>query len=194
MVNTFGPLSAIINTDLKGELLSYQEVLTAVKDACRLLGDGSSRLSQLCREKLILDMNKSLLPLVKEEDLKDSAFNLGSTFAKKSKEYVEQVKAIWSTLSTSKDRPKQSLFSRCPPRKQGGGFHTGHQAKSSWMGGRSFNLKTRRDTHYPQPRPKGSNYSHVCRWCFKSSYKLYLGDRIARTVKTAFPFLWSNTT
>ena len=45
MLDALGPLSAIIDDDQKGQSLSHEEVLTAVKGACRLVGNGSSHLS-----------------------------------------------------------------------------------------------------------------------------------------------------
>ena len=102
------PLSAFINADQKEESLSHEQVLSAVKGACRLVGNGSSRMSQVRREKIILDVKKSLLFQVKEGDFKDSALNLfGHIYAKESMEYAQKVKAMWSTLSRSEYPPKQ---------------------------------------------------------------------------------------
>ena len=61
-------------------------------------------------------MNKALLPLVEEdsnfEDVSPSLFGL--EFAQKSKELVDQVKAMQSTITT----PKQ-FFSTRPPTARG---------------------------------------------------------------------------
>ena len=38
MLDALGPMSAIIDADLKGELLSHQEVLTAVKRCLQTIG------------------------------------------------------------------------------------------------------------------------------------------------------------
>ena len=114
MLDALGPLSAIVDADYRGESLSHQEVLTAVKGACRLLGNASCRLSQL-RKEVISEVKKSLVPLVKQEDFNGSTPNLfGADFAKKSKEYIEQVRVMRSSLSKPKDPPRQSFFLSIP--------------------------------------------------------------------------------
>ena len=62
----------------------------------------NAHISHLRREKIITGLNKSLLPLVKEDaPYTDAAPDLfGSEFAKRSKEFLEQVKTIRSSLPT----------------------------------------------------------------------------------------------
>ena len=65
--------------------------------------------SKLRREKITGSFNKGPLPSVQEEDnFKGAApFLFGPDFAKKSKDFIDQVKAMRSTVS----RPDRQQFS-----------------------------------------------------------------------------------
>ena len=88
-------------------------------------------------------MNKALLPLVEEnsnfEDVSPSLF--GPEFAQKSKELVDQVKAMRSTITT----PKQ-FFDKAPP--TAGGLYS--QARTR----RSPDLPERQPPHSGEDAPK----------------------------------------
>ena len=83
-----------------------------------LIGNASSHLSRLRREKVVTSVNKALLPLVKEDDhFAGASPNLfGPDFAKRSKEFLEQVKALRSSLPV---RVQKTLFSQGPPLGEG---------------------------------------------------------------------------
>lgn len=76
--------------------MSQEENLAAVKVAPQLIGNSSSKVSLLRREKITTQMNKSLLPLAKDETkFREAApMPLGTEFAKSSKQYIDQVKGI----------------------------------------------------------------------------------------------------
>ncbi len=113
------PITAILTKGDKEESMSGDEVLKAAESAAELLGNASAKLSQLRREKLTSDFNKSLLPLVKSGmDFSEASPRLfGAEFPKLAKEHVEEMKALKSTLpSRSDSRP----FIRSGPSRRGG--------------------------------------------------------------------------
>ena len=114
VLDALAPLSAILET--KQDV--PKETVSAVTDAVKLLGNASARISHLRRTKVISQMNKALLPLVEEDsnfgEASPSLF--GPEFAQKSKQHVDQVKAMRSTLGTSKP-----FFRPGPPNSRGGG-------------------------------------------------------------------------
>ena len=86
-------------------------MLTVIKTAVQLIGNANAWISQLRREKITSSFNKELLNhLVQGKDnFKGAApFLLGQDFGKKSKDFIDQVKALWSTVF----RPDQQPFFR----------------------------------------------------------------------------------
>ncbi len=117
--------------------MSGDEVLKAAESAAELLGNASAKLSQLRREKLTSDFNKSLLPLVKSGmDFSEASPRLfGAEFAKLAKEHVEEMKALKSTLpSRSDSRP---FFRSGPSRRGGSGRYRSNEFANS-SGSRQF--------------------------------------------------------
>ena len=73
------------------------DVYEAAATAAELIGDASSRISRLRGEKIVASVNKSMLPLAKEEE--EAPPNLfGVDFARRSKDFMEWVKALRSSL------------------------------------------------------------------------------------------------
>ena len=70
--------------------------------AIQLIGNASARISCLRREWLISSVNKALLPFAKDDKGFTEAPLLlfGPNFAKRSKEFLDQVKAIRTTIPT----------------------------------------------------------------------------------------------
>lgn len=150
MLDALGPLSAIIEAEVQKRPLSHNDVLKAVKSACQLIGNASCKISNLRREKVVKDFNKSLLPMLEESSFSAAVPNLfGSGFAKQSKEYVEQVKAMRSSLSRPSTRSQgggsgssnHQPFRNGPPAKRRG-FN--RQYGNHWRGNRS-QFKHQRD-------------------------------------------------
>ena len=131
--DSMAPLTSILECDNQGGSLSHEEVIIAVKTAVQLIGNTNAQISRLRREKVTCNINKGLLPLVKEEDnFKEAAPLLfGPDFAKKSKEYIEQVKAMRSSIV----RPERQQFFRSGPPISRGGY-----SQRSWRGG-SLNFR-----------------------------------------------------
>ena len=97
-----------------GKPLSDQETALAVTSALELIGNASARIARMRQEKLTTSLNKSLLPLAQDDkNFMDAAPNsFGSEFARKSKDYLDQVKALRTSLSSRRDKP---FFRSGPP-------------------------------------------------------------------------------
>ena len=101
LLDSLAPLTAILEAHHKGVTLDHKEVIQAVKSGMHLIVNANAHLLHLRREKIVRDMNKALLPIVGDDNnFKEAApFLFGTEFVKKSKEMVEQVKAMRSTIS-----------------------------------------------------------------------------------------------
>ena len=118
VLDALAPLTSLLETDSKGETITHDQALEAAVTAVQLLGNASAQITHGRRTKVLTHLNKSLLPLLEEDDnFKDVAPSLfGPEFARKSKELIDQVKAIRST--TQKDG--KSFFRQGPPKSRGG--------------------------------------------------------------------------
>ena len=61
------PLTTTIEAEIRGENISNTQGVNAVKAATELIGNANARISHLRRTKIISQMNKSLLPLTKDD-------------------------------------------------------------------------------------------------------------------------------
>ncbi len=136
VLDALAPLTALLETDV--DSLTHQHLNKATTAAVQLLGNANAHISRLRREKIVGALNKSLLPLVKEDTpYMEAAPDLfGSDFAKRSKEFLEQVKTIRSSLPAKPSghhhpydkRGSKPLFrrgqssGRTGPYKRGGAF------------------------------------------------------------------------
>ena len=118
VLDALAPLTSLLETDSKGETITHDQALEAAVTAVQLLGNASAQITHGRRTKVLTHLNKSLLPLLEEDDnFKDVAPSLfGPEFARKSKELIDQVKAIRST--TQKDG--KSFFRQGPPKSRVG--------------------------------------------------------------------------
>jgi hypothetical protein len=93
LLDSMAPLTAILEAHHKGVTLDHKEVLQVVKSGMHLIGNANAHF-------LIF------LPIVGDDNnFKEAApFLFGTEFAKKSKEMVEQVKAMRSTISKKQER------------------------------------------------------------------------------------------
>ena len=113
---------APLTTLSESEELSFEDVRRATTTAVVLIGNANSSLSRLRRKKLVNSFNKSLLPLVKED--KDFAettpYLFGADFAKRSKDFTDQIKAMHSTLPIKTEyRSSRPLFWKGQPPGRG---------------------------------------------------------------------------
>lgn len=132
LLDSIAPLTAVIDKKVTGSDHLHPEVITALHSTCQLLGNASGKLAGLRREKVMTSLNKSLLPLVKEEDnfTKAAPGLFGTEFAEKCKKHVEQVKAMRSSLSRTSGGERANLsgnsdsrrpfFRNGPPNRRGG--------------------------------------------------------------------------
>ena len=130
VLDSLAPLTALLE---QGEVMSPGEVKDAASTAVQLIGNANARMSRLRREKIITSMNRTLLPLVKDdENFMEAAPHLfGGNFARQSKEFLDQVKALRSTLpSKTKEPSKKPFFRGGPPSKRGGYKPRGGDSKS----------------------------------------------------------------
>ena len=93
MLNALAPLILILEAD--SEKVSY-EVIDVTKATVALIGNANAKISYLRWQKVISQVNKALMPIVEDDyNLQDSAPALfGTAFAKKSKDWVDQVAAM----------------------------------------------------------------------------------------------------
>ena len=112
------PLTSIVEADAKGDNVTHKQAVNAARTAIELVGNSNARINHLRRTKIISQMNKALLPLSEEDqNFVDAAPSLfGAACAQKSKELVDQVKAMRSHLPGHKE-----FFQSVPPNNRGGG-------------------------------------------------------------------------
>ena len=130
VLDSLAPLTALLE---QGEAMSHGEVKEAASTAVQLIGNANARMSRLRREKIVTSMNRSLLPLVKnDENFTEAAPHLfGGDFARQSKEFLDQMKALRSTLPSKTKEPfKKPFFRGGPPSKRGGHKPRGGDPKS----------------------------------------------------------------
>lgn len=125
LLDAVAPLTALLDKKVTGSDNLDPNVLNAVQAACQLVGNASTKLASLRREKIMTSLNRSLLPLVKEEELfKKAAPGLfGTEFAGKCKTHVEQVKAMRSSLKKDTGAERKPFFRGGPLNRRGGGQH-----------------------------------------------------------------------
>lgn len=116
VLDALAPLTTMIDKENRQEAPPAKDYREASLAAVELLGNANARISRLRREKVVTDVNKALLPIALEDDnFRDAPpYLFGNEFAKRSKDYVEQVQAMRSTL---RDRGKRPFFRNGPPRR-----------------------------------------------------------------------------
>ena len=131
VLDCMAPLSTLVEADAKGDDITHKEAVDAAKAAIELVGNANAKINHLRRTKIIAQMNKALLPLTEEDDIFiDAAPNLfGSGFAQKSKEYVEQVRAMRDRLPSHKGSGSRPQFFRSVPPNSRGGYQYNQKFK-----------------------------------------------------------------
>ena len=97
--------------------MSPDEVRDTTLAAVELIGNANARIShrRRARERIVTCINKALLPLARDDEhFAEAAPHLfGNDFARHLKEFLDQVKAIRSTLpSKTKEPARKPFFSR----------------------------------------------------------------------------------
>ena len=119
VLDSLAPLTAILDNK---DNMSIEDVKEASITAVELIGNANAKISRLRREKLVSSINKSLVPLVKEDsDFSEVAPNLfGPEFSKRAKDFVDQVKTLRSSFTAKQDLQfRKPLFRRGHPSERG---------------------------------------------------------------------------
>ena len=97
----------------------------AAKGAVQLVGNASAKSSHLRHKKVASGLNSSLMPLVEEDKnfSKAPPTHFGTKFAKRSKDYMDQIKAMhpWSTQAAAVEHAMGTFFRGGPTSSRGGG-------------------------------------------------------------------------
>ena len=104
-------------------------VYQAAKAAVQLVGNASAKISHLRRKKVVSNLNSALMPLVEEDKnfTKAPPTLFGTEFAKKSKDLVDQVKAIRALPKQQRSLQREPFFRGGPPSSRGGGRSGGYR-------------------------------------------------------------------
>ena len=139
VLDAMAPLTAIVEADAKGDNVTHRQAVNAAKAAIELVGNANARINHMRRTKIITQMNKALLPLTEEDDnFIDAAPSLfGPAFAQKSKELVDQVKAMRFHLPGHKDN-KHQFFRNVPPNSRGGYQYSQRPRRGGNHSGRGY--------------------------------------------------------
>lgn len=149
VLDAVAPLTSIVEANSKGETISHKQAVNAATAAIELVGNASSQMSHYRRTRIITGLNKTLLPLLDDDkNFKQAAPNLfGSDFAQKSKDLVDQVKAMRSSVRDPK--PPGQFFRNIPPNGRGGGYNP-RQGKGQNPRRGNYSGLPGRSTHQPQ--------------------------------------------
>ena len=114
-------MSMLLEANHRGDESDPKDVVRAVKAAVELIGNANAHMCNLRIVKVIGDINKALLPLVRDDTnfVEAPPLLFGMEFAQKGKVIVDQVKAMRSTF-TSKPERRPPFFLNGPPGNQGG--------------------------------------------------------------------------
>ena len=85
-LDALAPLTALVE---KTEELSTEEIRDAALTAIELIGNTNTRMSRLRREKIMTSVNKSLLPLAKDDEnfIKQPPFSLETNLPRNPKTF-----------------------------------------------------------------------------------------------------------
>ena len=144
VMDAAAPLTTLIEEKIQegeteGNTPEAEQILSdAMAASLALIGNAHSHISQLRREKVITSLNKSLLPLIKDDvDFATAVpFLFGTDFAKRSKDFTDQMKALRAaTQKPTTSNYKRPLFRRGP--------FSGRGRAPRWRGGASLPRNSR---------------------------------------------------
>ena len=121
VLDALAPLSTILEETGEDQ---ESKVYQAAKAAVQLVGNASAKLSHLRRKKVVSGLNSALMPLVEEDKnfSKAPPTLFGTEFAQRSKDHVDQVKAIRGLpKQQQQSMPREPFFRGGPPSSRGGG-------------------------------------------------------------------------
>ena len=121
VLDPLAPLTHLIELDAQGHEISHSQAINAAKAAIQVIGNSSAKIRPPS-DKGYFSIKKPLLPPTEEDsNFEGVAHSLfGPEFAHKSKDHVEQVKALRS--SGGAKEMKQQFFDKAPqgPQQPGG--------------------------------------------------------------------------
>lgn len=117
MLDALAPLTAILENS-QGEA-----TVDATKAAMQLIGNASAKMAHLRCKKIVANINQALMLVVDDDtNFKTAPPLFGTEFAKISKDHIDQVKAMRSTLpKTGSTQGSSSFFRNGPPSSRGAG-------------------------------------------------------------------------
>ena len=115
VLDAMAPLTYLLEAIEQEKEITVDEVADATATAIELVANASARISRLRRERVCHQLNKTLQPLASKDTLYVDAppALFGSEFAKKSKDHIDQIKAI--TASSA----RKPFFPENPSRRGG---------------------------------------------------------------------------
>ena len=132
LLDSLAPLSALLEA---GDSWNAEEVRHATLTTVGLIGNANARLSRLRRDKVVASMNKALLPLTKEDEHFREAppYLFGNGFAKRSKKFMDQVRALRTTLpaKTNQEGGKRSTYN----------WQRGSSSRGGYSGGSGYRYR-----------------------------------------------------
>ena len=106
VLDALGPLTTVIDRHNRYEApLRYEHREVSLVEA-ELLGNANVRISCLRRERIVGDVNRALLSTTQGDNnfMDPPPYFLTNEFAKRSKDYVEQVQAMKATVPRDKEK------------------------------------------------------------------------------------------
>ena len=143
------PLAYILKEAQKSSLTA-ESAVNAAKAALRFLGNASAHIAQERRRRVLKELNRDLEGLAEDEDgefAEAAPLLFGDGFAKKSKEHIENVRALRKTTSKP---PRGQFFRESRPYNSRGG---GSNQRNYFRGGRSSGAGNYRGRNRFQPYP-----------------------------------------
>ena len=117
VLDAVSPLVSLLEAETTGKSITLEDAKAATTAALELVCNASARISRLRREKACIHLKKEVQPLAQRDELFGDAapYLFGPEFAQKSKEQVEQMRAIQAVVP-----PKKPFFRAGPPENRGG--------------------------------------------------------------------------
>ena len=171
ILDSMAPLTAIVEADAKCDNVTHKQAVNAAKAAIQLVGNANAKFNHLRRTKIISQMNKALLPLTEDDEnfIGAAPFLFGREFAQKSKELVDQVRAMRSHLPGNKDSSSKPRFFFVPNSRGGTSTAKGQGGKAT------------KDSDVPHKGrdPSGTN-EHIDTYCcsklFDNRFQKYTAE------------------
>ena len=110
ILDSLVPLTALLQ---HGEEISPDKVWDATLVAIELIGNANARISRLRMGRIVTFVNKVLVPLSRDDEhfAEAAPHHFRSDFDRHSKEFLTQIRVIWSILPSKTKEPARKPFS-----------------------------------------------------------------------------------